>query len=158
MTRFCQAIGAQLKLSRVQQEFYWPGIHNFVTRYVASCDLCQRNVSKGTIGKAPMGKLPLVGTPFSTVCVDIIGPLSPLSDGYRYILTLIDMCTGFPEALALKDITTNTVAEALLEIFSRVGLPLKVHSDRGSQFTSDMMQEVYRLLSNSQQPVPATQC
>ena len=33
--------------SRVQQEFYWPGIHEFVTRYVASCDLCQRNVSKG---------------------------------------------------------------------------------------------------------------
>ena len=97
-----------------------------------------------------MGKLPLVGTPFSTLCVDIIGPLSPLSDGYRYILTLIDMCTGFPEALALKDITTNTVAEALLEIFSRVGLPLKVHSDRGYQFTSDMMREVYRLLSVKQ--------
>jgi len=57
------------------------GIHNFVTRYVASCDLCQRNVSKGTVAKAPMGKVPLVGTPFSTVCVDITGPLSPLSDG-----------------------------------------------------------------------------
>ena len=52
--------GAAKTLSRVQQEFYWPGIHNFVTRYVASCDLCQRNVSKGAIGKAPMGKLPLV--------------------------------------------------------------------------------------------------
>ena len=76
-----------------------------------------------------MGKVHLVGTPFSTVCVDIIGPVSPPSDGYRYILTLIDMCTRFPEAVAFKDITTSTVAEALLEIFSRVGLPLKVHSD-----------------------------
>jgi len=55
-------------LRRVQQEFYWPGIHNFVTWYVALCDLCQRNVSKGTVGKAPMGKIPLVGTPFSTIC------------------------------------------------------------------------------------------
>jgi len=98
--------GTAKTLMRVQQEFYWPGIHNFVTRYVALCDLCQRNVSKGTIGKAPMGKLPLVGTPFSTVCVDIIGPLSPLSDGYRYIWTMIDMCTRFPEAVTLKDITT----------------------------------------------------
>jgi len=42
------------------------------------------------------------------------------------------------------------VAEALLDIFSQVGLPLKVHSDRGSQFTSDMMKEVYRLLSVKQ--------
>ena len=35
--------GAGKTLSRVQQEFYWPGVHDYVTRYVASCDLCQRN-------------------------------------------------------------------------------------------------------------------
>jgi len=147
MIHFCQATEAQLKLLG---EFYWPGIHNFVTRYMASCDLCQRNVSKGTIGKAPVGKLPLVGTPFSAVCDDITGPLSAPSDGFTCTLTLIDMCTRFPEAAALKDTTTSTVAEALLEIFSRVGLALKVHSDRGSQFTSDMMKEVYTLLSVKQ--------
>ena len=38
------------------------------------------------------------------------------------ILTTIDMCTRFPEAIPLKDIHTSTAAEALLEIFSRVGL------------------------------------
>ena len=83
-------------LSRVQQEFYWPGVHDYVMRYVASCDLCQRNVSKGTVAKVPIGKLPLVGTPFSMICVDIIGPIRPPSEGYRYILTTIDMCTSFP--------------------------------------------------------------
>ena len=142
--------GAGKTLSRVQQEFYWPGVHDYVTRYVASCDLCQRNVSKGTVAKAPMGKLPLIGTPFSVMCVDIVGPISPPSDGYRYILTTIDMCTRLPEAIPLKDINTSTVAEALLEIFSRVGLPEKVHSDRGSQFTSEMMHEVCRLLDVKQ--------
>jgi len=55
-----------------------------------------------------------------------------------------------PEAIPLKDIHTSTVAEALLEIFCRVGLPNKIHSDRGSQFTSDMMREVYRLLNVKQ--------
>jgi len=123
--------GSAKTLSRVQQEFYWPGIHDYITRYVASCDLCQRNVSKGTVPKAPMGKLPLIGTPFSILCVDLIGPISPPSDGYRYILTTIDMCTRFPEAIPLKDISSSNVAEALLEIFSRVGLPNGVHSDRG---------------------------
>ena len=142
--------GASKTLSRIQQEFYWPGIHDFVTRYVASCDLCQRNVSKGTVPKAPMGKLPLIGTPFSLMCVDLIGPISPPSNGFRYILTTIDMCSRFPEAIPLKDISSSTVAEALLEIFSRVGLPNRIHSDRGSQFTSDMMKEVYRLLDIKQ--------
>jgi len=90
--------GASKTLSRVQQEFYWLGVHECVTRYVASCDLCQRNVSKGTVPKAPIGKLPLISTPFSTICVDVI---SPPSD--RYILTTINTCTRFPEARPLKD-------------------------------------------------------
>jgi len=101
-----------------------------------------------------MGKLPLISTPFSTICVDIIGPISLPSDGYRYILTTIDMCTRFPEAIPLNDIHMSTVAEALLEIFSRVGLPSKIHSDRGSQFMSDMMREVYRLLNVKQSTTP----
>jgi len=57
------------------------------------------------------------------------------------------MCTRFPEAVPLKNINTCAVAEELLEIFSTMGIPNRVHSDRGSQFTSEMMKEVYRLLS-----------
>jgi len=82
-TLLAEHTGVAKTLSRVQQEFYWPGLHECVTQYVASCDLCRRNVSKGTIPKAPMGKLPLISTPYSTICVDIIGPVSPPSDGYR---------------------------------------------------------------------------
>jgi len=50
----------------------------------------------------------------------------------------------------LKDIHTSTVAEALIGICSRVGIPRRIHSDRGSQFTSEMMSEVSRLLSIQQ--------
>ena len=71
------------------------------------------------------------------VCIDFTGPLSPPSDGYRWILTIIDMCTRFPECIPLRDISSSSVAEALLGIFSRVGLPDRIHSDRGSQFTSE---------------------
>jgi len=110
--------GAAKMLSRVHQEFYWPGVHECVTRYVASCDLCRRNVSKGTVPKEPMGKLPVISTPCSTICFDIVVPVSPPSDGYRYILTTIDMCTLFPSAIPLKDTHMGTVADALLKIFS----------------------------------------
>jgi len=139
--------GSTKTLNRVLQEFYWPGINNFVLRYVSSCDLCQRNVSKGTVGKAPLGLLPAISTPFSVVCIDLTGPLSPPSDSNRWILTTIDMCTRFPECIPLRDISSSSVAEDLLGVFSRVGLPDRIHSDRGSQFTSEMMQELYRLLS-----------
>ena len=50
----------------------------------------------------------------------------------------------------MKSITTEAVAESLVEIFSRVGIPDEILSDRGSQFTSDVMREVCRLLSVAQ--------
>jgi len=55
-------------------------VHDYVTRHVESCDLCQKNVSKGIVAKVPMGKLPLVKTPLKH-CVDTIGPISPPSSG-----------------------------------------------------------------------------
>jgi transposase InsO family protein len=139
--------GVGKTVGRISQDFYYPGMYQDLKDKTMSCDVCQRSVSKGSVGKAPMGKLPLIGIPFSVVCVDLIGPLSPPSDGNQYILTIIDQCTRFPEAIPLKNIETVTVAEALMSVFSRVGLPHKVHSDCGSQFTSAMMDEVYRLMS-----------
>jgi len=47
----------------------------------------------------------------------------------------------------LKSITTTSVAEALVGIFARVGIPEKILSDQGTQLTSAQMKEVGRLLS-----------
>lgn len=49
--------------------------------------------------------------------------------------------------MALKDIQTETVAEALWEIWSRLGVPEEMLTDRGTQFVSEVMREVNRLLS-----------
>lgn len=66
--------------------------------------------------------------------------------GYRYILTVVDHASRYPEAVPLKNIQAETVAEALLDIYSRVGLPEEVLSDLGTQFVSEVMGEVCRLL------------
>nr|XP_045590945.1 KRAB-A domain-containing protein 2-like [Procambarus clarkii]XP_045624418.1 KRAB-A domain-containing protein 2-like [Procambarus clarkii] len=59
---------------------------------------------------------------------------------------MVDHATRYPEAAPSKNIETVTVAEALVGSFSRLGIPEKIHSDRGAQFTSEMMAEVARLL------------
>jgi hypothetical protein len=82
------------------------------------------------------------------MCLSLGWPLS--SSGYRYILTLVDFATRYPEAVPLKRIETVDVAEALISIFARVGLPREILSDRGTQFTSDLMNEIARLLSVKQ--------
>ena len=47
----------------------------------------------------------------------------------------------------LKNIETETVAEALLDMYTRLGIPEEVLSDLGTQFVSKCMEEVSRLLS-----------
>ena len=61
--------------------------------------------------------------PFSRVAVDQIGRLSPVSDKRnRYVLTIVDYATRYPEAVPLAKIETEHVTE-LLDIFCRVGFP-----------------------------------
>lgn len=62
----------------------------------------------------------------------------------------MDYATRYPEAVPLKNIDTETVAEALVDIFSRLGIPEEILSDLGTQFVSDCMKEVARLLSIKQ--------
>jgi hypothetical protein len=144
-------LGTKKTLDRITSNFYWPGIQGDVTRYCQSCDACQRTFPKGKVTKVPLEKMPLIDTPFDRVAVDLVGPISPVSDqGNRYILTLVDYSSRYPDAVALKNIDTQSVAEAMLEMFSRFGIPREILSDMGTQFTSNLMKEVGRLLSMNQ--------
>lgn len=108
----------------ILEAFYWPGVQNEVRRFVKSCDVCQKTFPKGKVGKVPLGRMPLIDTPFERVAVDIVVPLSPTSaKGNRYILTLVAFATRYPDAVALPSIDSATVAERRLEMFSRIEFP-----------------------------------
>ena len=77
--------------------------------------------------------MPLIDKLFKRVAIDLVGPIGPPSeDGHRYILTLVNFATRYPEAVPLKNIDTETVAETLEDIFSRLGVPEEILSDLGS--------------------------
>ena len=74
-----------------------------------------------------------IGVPFERI--DLVGPLSPPSErGQQYILTVVDYATRYLEAIPLKQITTSDIAEALIGVYSRVGIPCEVLSNLGTQF------------------------
>lgn len=143
-------LSTEKTFNRIIPHFFWPAMRADVKRHCQSCDSCQRTIAKGKVAPVPLGDVPLVGEPFYRVGVDLVGPLERSSSGKKYILTLVDYATRYPEAVALSNITAETVAEALISIFSRCGCPKVMHSDRGSQFTSGMMAEVCRLLNVKQ--------
>ena len=56
--------------------------------------------------------------------------------------TLVDFATRYPEAVPLKSISTEAVAKALVDRYSRLGVPEEILSDLARQFTSKCMKEV----------------
>ena len=85
--------------------------------------------------------------PFERIAMDIIGPLPQSRSGYRFVLVVCDYATRWPEVVPLKSIDAGHVAEELMVLFSRVGVPNEILTDQGSNFTSQLLKEVYRLLS-----------
>ena len=57
---------------------------------------------------------------------------------------------GNPEAVPLNKLDMETVAEALVDIFSRLGVREEILSDVGTQFVCDCVREVTQLLSIKQ--------
>ncbi|XP_075141564.1 uncharacterized protein LOC142217269 [Leptodactylus fuscus] len=152
-------LGVTKTKARLSHLFYWPRMGKDVARYCCSCDTCQRMGKAGQSSKAPMIPMPIITEPFQWVAVDLIGPLSiPSRTGKRYILTVVDYATRYPEAVALSSTRADVVAKALVGIFSRVGFPREMLTDQGTQFMSALMQglckvtEVQHLVTSPYHP------
>uniref|UniRef100_A0A8C5QT38 Gypsy retrotransposon integrase-like protein 1 n=1 Tax=Leptobrachium leishanense TaxID=445787 RepID=A0A8C5QT38_9ANUR len=131
---------------RLTRAFFWPRLSEDVREYCRTCPTYQKTGKTGDHPKAPLHPMPIIQEPFSRVAVDIIGPLPcPSATGKRYILTVVDYATRYPEAVALSNIQADTVADGLLQVFSRVGFPQEILSDQGSQFTAELTQQLWRL-------------
>ena len=136
-------MGINNTISKVMTQFFWPGLAGDVSRFCRSCDICQKTIDKGRVPKAPLGKMPIMDVPFQRIAIDLIGPIQPPSSrGHKWILTVVDYATRYPEAIPLKQTATIDIAEELLTIYSRVGFPYEILSDLGTNFISELMREV----------------
>ena len=129
----------------VANKFMWHGLHKQVGNWAKTCITCQTAKVHRHV-KAPLGVFKVPHRRFDHINVDIVGPL-PQSQGYTYLFTVVDRFTRWPEAIPLTDISTTSVARALVsQWIARFGIPAEMSSDRGSQFTSDLWRELARLL------------
>jgi len=79
---------------------------------------------------APLQSLLLVSEPFCQMANDIIGPLPTCKESdNRLVLTMLDFCTHYPEAVPLKQHTAQDVAKALTSAFSRFSFAQEILSD-----------------------------
>ncbi|XP_055899833.1 uncharacterized protein LOC129928659 [Biomphalaria glabrata] len=133
--------------SKIYKYFFWQGLDRDIKEFVRSCDICQKARMPRRCDRVELGQMNVITTPFYKVATDIIGPLELTDNKNRYILTVVDVATRWPEAIPLRNINTETVIEALTSIFCRIGLPTEILSDQGPQFTSELYNQVCNFFS-----------
>ena len=138
-------MGAFKTRQRLLKRFFWPTICKDINDYCRQCPECQLTAKKGNC-RAPMVPLPSIEEPFSRIAMDIVGPLPKSKRGHKYILVVCDYATRYPEAIPLKKFTTPAIAEELLELFARHGIPKEILMDQGTNFTSQLLLELYLML------------
>ena len=128
--------GVRVTFAKLCGSAFWRGMRDTVKAVCASCVECAR-------GKAPAvtrhGVLHpfLVQRPLDMVHVDLVGPFNRSSRGNKYVFTMKDRFSRFVMAEPIPDMTTSVVVEAFFTRWVTVlGLPSRVVSDQGAQFTS----------------------
>jgi hypothetical protein len=82
--------------------------------------------------------------------IDVVGPFQRNDQGNRYLLFAMDYFTKWPEAYAIPNQESSTVAEALVaNYFCRLRVPRELYSDQGRNFESRPIQEALQLLGVS---------
>lgn len=139
-------LGKHKTMARIRKYFHWPGwLRADVALYCKSCPQSQKSSMK-TPSRAPLQPLPLISTPFERIGMDIVGPLERSKAGNRYMLVLTDYATKYPEVFPLRCIKAKNIAVCLVQFFSRVCFPLEILTDRGTNFMSSLLKQVYQLL------------
>ena len=105
---------------------------------------CQVGTDYGAMRKTA-GTIMLAG-PWDTLIVDTVGPL--LTDWRtEYIITVIDCYSKYAILIPSKDHTEQMVSNTLLDrVIPYLGVPRRLLSDRGREFTGQVWDELLRTL------------
>ena len=143
-------VGVSSLTTKISDRFYWRNMNADLVDYVKACETCSLR-RRAPHFKALAKSWDRPTRPFEVVQCDFIGPLKRARDGSKYIMTFIDLLTGWPEAFATKDSTAQTAANCFLTgIVCRYGRVNRLHTDRGAAFISGLFREITTRLACKQ--------
>ncbi|WVZ97465.1 hypothetical protein U9M48_043002 [Paspalum notatum var. saurae] len=132
----------------LKERFWWYGMKRAVAEYVAICDTCQRVKAEH---QRPAGLLQPLKVPewkWEEITMDFIVGLPRTQKGYNSIWVVVDRLTKVAHFIPVN--TTYSGAKLAELYISRIvclhGVPKRIISDRGSQFTSRFWEQLHNSL------------
>ena len=129
----------------MKEKFIWDSISRDAKNWTRACLSCQRSkIHRHT--ETGVGSFPQPNRRFGHIHVDIVGPLPP-SQTFKYLFTIVDRSTRWPEAIPMINASTESCVSALISHWiARFGLPDLITSDRGAVFTSNLWTSIAKTL------------
>lgn len=127
-------------MQKIRERFYWKTLWIDIQEFIQQCEVCQHaNDSKFQKSTALLHPIPVKSKVWNQVInkitarvmmfaailllkvgIDLIGPLPKTARGNRYIVTLVDYFSKWPEAEPIPDKSAKTVAAFLYRMICRL--------------------------------------
>ena len=126
--------GVERTRQTVSDKFVWPSLRQDVTKWARECIHCQKaKVTRHTI--PPIGNFEVPQKRFEHINLDLVTMIP--SNGYKYLLTIVDRFSRWPVAIPIVDMAVDTILDAFSHGWvAHYGVPASITTDRGSQFLS----------------------
>jgi hypothetical protein len=132
----------------LKQKYWWYGLKRDVAAHVAMCDVCQRVKAEHQRPAGLLHPLKIPEWKWEEIGMDFIVGLPRTSAGYDSIWVIVDRLTKVAHFIPVK--TTYSGAKLAELYMARIvclhGVPKKIVSDRGSQFTSRYWKKLHKSL------------
>ena len=139
--------GGRRTYMALKKMYYWQSMKREVFKHCKTCKECMLQNQANTSGEFKHFKVPEV--PMQLICMDLVGPIYLVtSRGNHFIVTCIDMLTGFTIAVPIKDKMASTVCDAYrAHVYCIFGGSARILTDNGTEFKNEQMDELCRQLN-----------
>jgi hypothetical protein len=129
----------------LKTRYWWYGMKRDVVEYIALCDTCQMVKAEHQRPAGLLQPLKILVWKWEEIRMDFIVGLPHTQAGYDSIWVIVDRLTKVVHFILVK--TTYSGAKHAELYMSRIvclhGVPKKIVSDRGSQFTSKFWEKLH---------------
>ena len=129
----------------VTRNYWWPGMTKFIKDYVETCDTCRRGKASHAKPHGPLQPNEIPDGPGQVVTCDFITGL-PDVDGHNALQLIVDRHRKIIHLIpCTEEIDAEGAADNFIREWFRLhGLPRKIISDRGPQFSSKLFRAILK--------------